>query len=150
MNAATIVQTAVRAIEAHDIQALSTLVADDFDFPLPGGIAQLHKNDYIGLMGTLVQALPDLSFNVSHVEVQDNKFRLTTRWTGTQLGLLTLPGLSPFQPTGRSIALPETIDEYTVSDDRIVSLNIQDVPGGGIPGLLTQLGVIAPRAQEAK
>ncbi len=147
MNVATIVEMAVKAIEAHDIQALSTLVADDFDFPLPGGIAQLHKNDYIGLMGTLVQALPDLSFNVSHVEVQDNTVRLTTRWTGTQLGPLTLPGLSPFQPTRRRIVLPETIDEYTISDDRIVSLKIQDVPGGGIPGLLAQLGVISPRSQ---
>jgi predicted ester cyclase len=146
MNAATIVQMAVRAIEAHDIQALSVLVADDFHFPLPRGIAQLHKNDYLGLMSTLVQALPDFSFNVSEVVVQDNKVLLTTRWTGTQLGPLTLPGLSPFQPTGRRIALPETIDEYTVSDNCIVSLNIQDAPGGGIPGLLAQLGVIGARA----
>ena len=107
MNAATVVQMAIRAIEKHDIQALSGLVANDFNFPLPGGLAQLHKDDYIGLMGTLVQAMPDLAFNVSHVEVQGNKVRLTTRWTGTQLGPLTLPGLSPFQPTGRRIVLPE-------------------------------------------
>ncbi len=148
MNAAAIVQMAVRAIESHDIQVLSTLVADDFEFPLPGGIAQLHKNDYIGLMSVLVQAMPDLAFNVRHVEVQGNKVRLTTRWTGTQLGPLTLPGLSPFQPTGRRIALPETLDEYTVSNDSIVSLWIEDVPGGGITGLLAQLGVIAPRTSE--
>lgn len=145
MNVAATVQMVVEAIESHDIQTLNTLVADDFDFPLPGGIARLRKNDFIGLMGTLVQALPDFTFNVRQVEVQGDKVRVTTRWTGTQQGPLTLPGLSPFPPTGRSIALPETIDEYTVRDDKLAALWIEDVPGGGVPGLLAQLGVISPK-----
>jgi hypothetical protein len=51
---------------------------------------------------------------------------------------------NPVSPTGKKVLLPEQKFEYHVENGRIARIIPENVPGGGIPGLLRQIGVRLP------
>ncbi|HZS79116.1 MAG TPA: hypothetical protein VFA41_21070 [Ktedonobacteraceae bacterium] len=52
--------------------------------------------------------------------------------------------MPPIPPTGKRISLPVEHVEYTLSGNKITSLSSDNVPGGGVPGVLAQMGVPLP------
>jgi hypothetical protein len=66
--------------------------------------------------------------------------------TGTQTGELNLPlpGFQKLAATGKHVSLPKEPTTVTVKDGKISRLESTVVPGGGVSGVLAQLGVALP------
>lgn len=143
MGNTDIVKTGLRAWEAGDAQTLAPLVADDF--MLTGPVPQpLGKQDFLGLMHVLHNALPDFAFNISSFEEDGDTVVARAHITGTHTGVLAMPGMPSLPPTGKKVSLPEEVQTYTLRDSKLQSLATDGRPDAGIPGLLAQLGVPAP------
>lgn len=143
MSNADLVKTGMKAWEANDEQTLSPLLADDF--VLSGPVPQpLGKQEFIGFMHVMLTAMPDFAFNVSSFEEDGDKVIARSHITGTQTGILALPGLPPIEPTGKKVVIPEEVQVYTIKDGKLQSLTTDARPEAGVPAILAQLGVALP------
>jgi steroid delta-isomerase-like uncharacterized protein len=143
MSNTDIVKTGLKAWESGDTQTLVSLVADDF--VLTGPTPQpLGKQDFVGLMHALNTAMPDFAFNVSSFEADGDTVVARAHITATHTGTLALPGMPSLPPTGKKVSLPEEVQTYTVKDGKLQALTTDGRPDAGIPGMLAQLGVVAP------
>lgn len=79
--------------------------------------------------------------------MEGNVVRVTNQLTGTHTNDFDLSamGLGVFPATGKSISNPEEQGETTVKDNKITSVHINAVEGGGLMGILKQLGVEPPQ-----
>lgn len=96
----------------------------------------------------LADAIPDFSFNTSDAVEEGDKVTLTIRVTGTHTGVLDLGRIGlpvlPIQPTGRAISHPVEHPVVTFRKGKVSALDLPQVPGGGLPGLLEEIGVELP------
>ncbi len=143
MSAADRAQAAMKAWEVNDANTLASYLADDFvcKGPLP---QPLNKEQYIGYMKAMMTAMPDWSFNAHILHEQGDTVLFVTQITGTHTGDLSLPELPIIPPTGKKIALPNEHMEYTVNGDTITAITTDQQSGGGLAGILAQLGMQLP------
>ncbi len=87
-------------------------------------------------------AFPDLRMNASDFKQVGERVTCTVRITGTHTGVLNFPlmGVFGFQPTGKTVRLPAEQNTFTIRDGKVARLEVQKVEGGGIPGILEQIG----------
>lgn len=133
------------ALEAREFEKAASYLADDFQisgpFPQPIG-----KQEFIAIQSAFENAFEDWSFN-SHDEVeQGDKVVAAIQITGTHTGdlVLPIPGMPPIPATHKKVSLPEEHMEFTFKGDKIALLTSDNVPGGGVPGVLQQIGVPLP------
>jgi steroid delta-isomerase-like uncharacterized protein len=99
------------AINAHDLDAVAAVMADDFvDHEEIPGLAPT-KEGALEFFRTTIAAFPDLRFEAEDVLVSGDKVVARARFTGTQLG--ELPGIPP---TGNRVDVP-LIDIIRFGDD---------------------------------
>lgn len=144
MNAVELVETAMKAWEANDTGRLASCLSDDFSIvgPMP---QRMNKEQFLELMHALLTAFPDWSFNYFNMQEHGNVVQVSTLVTGTHTGELVLPLMGVILPTGQKIALPEEYVEHTVIGNKITAIDTGHTPGGGVPGILAQLGMSLPR-----
>jgi len=136
-----IVEIAMQALESDDPQKATDYFTEDFKwfgtFPHP-----LDKQRFFQMIMTIKKAFPDYTFNVKRCEeFQNGVCRATMEPLATHLGVLALPGLSPIQPTGISVALERHVMQFTLVAGKISKIKIEQPSGGGIRGLLQALGI---------
>ncbi|HYL44643.1 MAG TPA: nuclear transport factor 2 family protein [Ktedonobacteraceae bacterium] len=154
MNALDTVRTFMLALEARDFAKASTYLAEDFIFsgwtPQP-----LDREQFITVMSGLKAGIPNLTYHF-HTEHKgrdllelDTQVRGAVQITGNQTDSFILPplGLPPIPQMARAVSLPEEHWNYTVQKDQIAQISVERVAGGGIQGLLQQLGIDAPIIQ---
>ena len=145
MSAIDIVKSALAAAEAGDYAKVSGMLTDDMQFagPVPNPVG---KKEFIGIQSAMVAGIPDWKFNAGDLKEQGDKVTAVMQITGTQTKelRLPLPGMQPIPPTGKYVSLPEEPVTFTVKDGKISRLESAVVPGGGVMGVLAQLGVPAP------
>jgi len=131
------------ALESKDFDKAASYLSDDFTLtgPTPQPVG---KNEFIGIQSAFILAIPDWSFNDHDVQEQGDKVTGAVQITGTHTEPLVLSGMPPIPATGKKISLPEEHLEFTFKGDKIASLTSDNVPGGGIPGVLQQIGVQMP------
>jgi hypothetical protein len=56
-----------------------------------------------------------------------------------------IPGLHNIPATNKLLRMPEEKVTFTIKDNKIERVNLEQVPGGGLPGVLKQLGVEMPQ-----
>ena len=131
------------ALEARDFEKSASYLSDDF--VLSGPVPQpLGKQEFIAVQSAFQNAFPDWLFN-SHNEVeQGDTVTATVATTGTHTRELVvpMPVMPPIPPTGKKIALPEEHMTFTFKGDKIASLASDNVPGGGVLGVLAQIGAL--------
>lgn len=154
MSQATEIVTAfMGAMETKEYGRAAGYLADTMLFygftPKP-----LPRDQFMMVMSGLTAGFPDLSYNfrnVQEVDVTIEGTRVTgsVRLTGTQTDSFILPplGLAPIPQTAGSISLPEETWEFLLREGKIASIQVDHVPGGGIEGLLNQLGISDPIIQ---
>ena len=132
------------ALESHDFEKAASYLSDDFTLsgPTPQPVG---KNEFIAIQSAFMRAIPDWSFNNHDVQEQGEKVTGAVQITGTHTQELVVPGMPPIPATGKKISLPEEHLEFTFKGNKIASLASDNVPGGGIPGVLQQLGVQMPQ-----
>ncbi len=153
-RAAEIVTAFMEALEAKEFDKAATYLSDDFQFtgstPRP-----LNKDQFIRLSSELAEGMPNLSYHFHDLQEVDelqgvgSRERATIQITGTQVNSFELVPLSlpPIPETGLPVSLPEAHWEYLVRGDTITAIDVEQVPDGGISGLLQQLGIDVPIIQ---
>lgn len=137
-------------MENLNFDAAATYLADNFTCsgltPRP-----LNKSHFIQLMKGLAEGMPNLSFHCNNVHEVEGRLtgsveQATIQITGRQSDGFILPplGLPPIPQTDASVSLPSEHWNFTVQGDKIVKVAVEQMPGGGIVGLLKQLGVDIP------
>ena len=145
MNAIDVVKAGLAASEAGQTSKFASLLTDDMVFagPVPQPVG---KHEFVGLMTAMVAGMPDWKFNATDFKQNGNQVTATLQITGTQTRELNLPmpGLPKLPATGKHVSLPKEPTTFTVKDDKISRLESTNVPGGGVAGVLAQLGVTMP------
>ena len=145
MSNIDLVKSTLAAFESGDVKKAESLLSDDMVFsgPVPQPIP---RNEFIGLQGALVAAIPDWKFNASDYKEQGDKVTLKVHISGTHTKALSLPpmGIQSLPPTGKHVQLPYEPLTVTVKNGKATRIEGEHIEGGGVPGLLDQLGVKMP------
>ncbi|MDQ2905321.1 MAG: nuclear transport factor 2 family protein [Chloroflexota bacterium] len=150
MNAVETVKTFITALQSGDTEMIATIMADDF---VARGLTdhELDKGTFLAMQSELLDAMPDLSYNLSEVHAHEHLVQALIMINGTQSNDLTLPVFNVQIPaTGLAISLPQVPVEYILAGQQIKEMRVQAVQGGGLQGLLQQLGGelrLAPRIE---
>jgi len=145
MSATDTVKAFIVALEARDFNKAASYLSDDFVFsgvtPQPVG-----KNEFLGMQESVQTAFPDWSFNLGDLHEDGDTVKMTLQISGTQTGQLDLSpvGLPPVPPTGKKVSLPKDPAEVTVKGGKITAFHNMPSANGGLPGMLSQLGVQLP------
>jgi predicted ester cyclase len=142
MGAMDVVKAGLAAVEAGDFKKLDGMLTDDMVFagPVPEPVG---KHEFLGVQMAMNKAMPDWKFNPSDFKENGDKVTVTFQITGTQTGELSLPmpGMKPIPPTGKKVSLPKEPATFTVKNGKLSRLEVTSVAGGGVMGVLSQLGV---------
>lgn len=129
-----------------DLDALASFLAQDFQFsgPVPEPI---NGPQWIGLLKAMKAALPDLNFNLRILSVDGDVVTSSNQITGTHTGDFDLSamGIGVIPATGRSVKNSMEQGKATFKDGKVVSMHITPTEGGGLMGILKQLGVEPPQ-----
>jgi len=145
----SVLETAKRAadlLESRDLKGLQALLADDFR--AKGATVELTKHQTLGYLQMFFTAFPDHRFSFTDFEEKDGLIYCTGQETGTHQGVLDL---NPFgmpvslPPTGKSFILPKSVFTFRVAGDKVTYYSEEALKGGGLAGILEQLGVKLPR-----
>jgi predicted ester cyclase len=142
MSAMDVVKEGLAATEAGDFGKLEGMVADDFAMPGPVPMP-VGKREFIGLMMAMLKAMPDWRFNAADFKENGDQVTVPLRITGTHTGELQLPmpGMPAIAATGTKVSLPAEPSTFTVKNGKLTKLEVASTPGGGVMGILSQLGV---------
>lgn len=148
MSAIDIVRGFVTAIENNEKEETVSPLADDFVFsgwtPKP-----LAKADFVTTFAELKSGMPGLMFNLHNLEERGHTVTGSMQIAGYQSDSFSIPPLSlpPVPQMARSISLPTEDVSFELEGDKITRWIVHHVAGGGIVGLLHQLGFDAPIVQ---
>ena len=132
-------------LESGDVNGLQALLADDFR--AKGGTRELNKQQALAYLQIFSTAFPDHRIGFTDFEEKDDVIHCFGQETGTHLGVLDLrPFGMPVSlpPTGKSFKLPKSIYSFRVAGDKVTFYGEEAVQGGGLAGILEQLGVKLP------
>ncbi len=152
MNKTEIVKAFITALQSGDQALAAHYMADNFTFS--GWTQQpIDREEFLAIQSELEDAMPDFSYNLSDVHEEGDKVESLIQISGTHSHDLALPmlGVPLIQATGLAVSLPQVHALYTFDDSRIVQMSVEEVPGGGLAGLLQQLGrelPVLPRLRE--
>ncbi len=145
MNNIDVFKAGLAAFEVRDIKTADSLFSDDMVFagPVPQPIG---KREFVGLQSALVAAMPDWKFNASDFKEDGDKVMAKVHISGTHTATLSLPalGIQSLPATGKRVQLPYEALTATIKNGKLTRLEAAHVEGGGVPGLLAQLGVKMP------
>jgi SnoaL-like domain len=141
MNVVEIVDTFMSALQAGDLELAARVMADDFTLT---GLApkDLNKGQFLALQSELKAAMPDFTYNLQDAHFEGDTVHATISMTGLQRHDLSLPmfGLPHIPASGIEMILPQTDVTYSVAHEQVVSMQMEIIPGGGLSGLLQQVG----------
>jgi len=143
-----IVRAFITALETNDQDTADSYLSEGFTFsgwtPLP-----LNKKDFLTVIRGIKSGIPGLIFNLHNIDEQKDAVTATMQIAGYQTDSFVLPplGLPPIPQTANSVSLPAEDVKFVLRDDRIVHMIVQQTPGGGINGLLHQLGIDVATSQ---
>ena len=146
MDAQQLVSNLWSAIEAQQFDRALDYLACDFQFsgPVP---ATLNSLQWIRMHRAFAAAMPDIAINYIPNGDSYGMVHGSVQLSGTHTTKLDLrlPGVPAVFATGKRITLPREKVDVAVEQGKVVVLNIERLPDGGLMGILTQMGVALPR-----
>ena len=145
MENSKIVEEVLTGLERNDFTKVEPYFSNDMKVtgvtPVPLGV-----NEFFGTMKALVTGIPDWKFNYKIGSESKNIVEIKVKITGTQTREIPsfIPGVKNIAPSNRTIRMPEEKGTFTFNNGKIINFNSEKVAGGGVPGLLKQLGVEIP------
>lgn len=129
-------------MEVKDLNGLQEIMGDAFT--AKGPTMELNKQQVVGYLKILFTAFPDISFGLTDFEEKGDLICCDSHEKGTHSGVLDL---NPFgmpislPPTGKTFTLPKGDFTFRVANDKIAYFSEEVADGGGLAGILAQLGV---------
>ena len=145
MNQREIVQSLLDSVQRGDFEKAKSFLSNDYQFsgPVPEPI---NAETWMSINKNLKKAFPDLDYHFHVDGVEGDVTKISAELKGTHKGALDLSpiGLGVTPATNKSFATPREHGEVTFKGDKIVSWVVQKIEGGGLMGILTQLGIAVP------
>lgn len=143
MDALNTFQKWFAALEAGDYNTLDKLTHEGYQFSgyFPTTVG---KPEYIRIMKAFKAAMPDLSFNITNAREKGSEVvAAKMHFSGTQTGPLDLSflGIPAQAPSRKKVTQPEEPITAVFKEGRLYRGKVESVPGGGLEGLLQQLGI---------
>jgi hypothetical protein len=146
MNAIEVVKAGLATSESGQPDLFAQWLSDDMVFagPLPKPVG---KHEFVGLQSAMVAAMPDWKYNGKDFKQNGETVTATFQISGTQTAELNLPmpGFIKVPASGKHVSLPVEGMTFTVKNERITRIESAGVAGGGVAGVLTQLGASMPK-----
>jgi len=148
MNPREIVQALLDSVQRGDFQKANFLVSKDCQFS--GPVPELLKREaWMGMNKNLKKACPNLDyhFHVDRVDgLNGHLVKISAELKGTHSGVLDLSpiGLGVSPATDKSFATPREHVKVTIKDSKVASWVAEPIDGGGLKGILFQLGIAVP------
>ena len=136
------VKNFMTALDDNNLESAAAYLADDFIFsgwtPKP-----LDKNGFFNLIGGIKEGIPGLAFNLHNVLEEGETITGNIHVTGYQTDSFIIPvlGTPPIPQTANSVSMPSEEVTYRVEHNLIILFDVEKVAGGGIVGLIKQLGI---------
>ena len=145
MNAREIVQALFDSVQRGDFQKARFLVSNDCQFR-DGSAEPIKREAWMRINKNLKKAFPNLDyhFHVDRVDGLDGGVvKISAELKGTHSGVLDLSplGLGVTPATHRSFAAPREHGRVTIKGDKVASWVVDPSEGGGLRGILGQLGI---------
>ncbi len=145
MNRIELVEEMVTALQGGDLRLAANTLADSFEMTglTPNALSKRH---FLAVQSELLAAMPDFSYNLSTLRDDEKVVHAIIRISGTQTHDLNLPlfGVENIPATGLAVALPQTHVTYQIENDKVVRMSAEAIVGGGLSGLLQQVGAELP------
>ncbi len=128
-------------VEATKARLTADAMASGGVLPQPMPALEAFK-----IVAGLTSGFPDLKFDVEQVTVDGNQAKVDVQVSGTNTGPLSLPmpGLpESIPPTGKKASAKDSF-VVTVEGDKVSGLEVDSPTGGGLPVLLSQIGINMP------
>jgi hypothetical protein len=132
-------------LQGGDFEKAKSLLSNDYQFsgPVPEPI---NAEAWLGIHKNLKKALPNLDYHFHVDGVEGDVTKISAELKGTHSGVLDLSpvGLGVTPATDKSFALPREHGKVTCKGDKVVSWVMDRIEGGGLMGILGQLGITVP------
>ena len=142
MKASEVVRDFFTAIEKNDFKKAESYASKNC---IVEGVGPTNLNitEFLGVHRALNTGLPDFSFNHKIEKETTDQVDVKVRLTGTHKKDMQapIPGLGTIKATNKQVKMPEEKVSVTVKNDKITNIRLQEVPNGGLTGLLKQIGV---------
>lgn len=139
------VQNLITNIQEGKFDQIRSMLTDDFEFrgftPTP-----IRADQWIDLLASLRTAFPDMRYNFSIVNEEDNVVNVTSKWHGTHsdpfdLSFLDM-GMIP--ASNKSFNLNTENSRFVIRDGKIASWIVDPIEGASLNAILDQLEVRTP------
>ncbi len=146
MTTSELVRALLTAVEAQRWDEARGYLTDDFTFGDGAMPEPLGRDAWLTVHKAFVAAMPDFSFNARPFHDENGAAVGQVQLTGTQTRELKLPvpGIPAIPPTGKRLSLPAETITATTRGDQISAFIVSGVEGGGLQGVLSQLGASIP------
>ena len=145
MDSKATVQALMDSIQKGDFEQAKSLLSEDFQFsgPVPEPI---NREAWMGISANLKAAFPDLDYHFHVDDAAGDDVNISAQLKGTHSRDLDLTSLNMgvIPATNKSFANPLEHGKATVKGGKIVSWSVEPIEGGGIMGILSQIGVKLP------
>ena len=141
-----IAESFFNAIEKNDFTTAESYLSNNFKITGVGP-EPLRAKEFLGVHRAFNTGMPDFKFNYKIGSVSKNIVETKVKLTGTHFKDMPspAPGFPNIPATNKTLRMPEEKVRFTFKDNKIEALHIESVPGGGLPGVLKQLGVEIPK-----
>ncbi len=148
MNRVEMVKALITAWQSGDMELAARCMSEDC---IVSGFTPnpLERDEFLAVQSELLAAMPDFSYNVSELHAKGNEVTGLIAISGTHSNDLELPmyGLKTIPATGLAIVLPQVESSWQVEHEKVERVRVREVPGGGLTGLLQQVGAELPIAR---
>src|SRR6266508_990252 len=145
MNQREIVQALLDSVQRGDFEKAKSFLSNDYQFsgPVPEPI---NGETWLGIHKNLKKAFPNLDYHFHVDGVEGDVTKLSAELKGTHTIVLDLSpvGLVVTPATNKSFAIPREHGKVTCKGDKVVSWVVDRIEGGGLMGILDQLGIAVP------
>ena len=145
MTKAEMIQQIMAVLESENPEQVNQYLTPDFMLkgPFPG---PLGREQFLEYIKALKRAFPDWAYHFIFIREEDgDSIRGVIQRQGTHQGDFSLPGMVTVPATGISVILPIEPIRFFFQGEMLTRLEIEDASGGGLEGILEQLGAELPR-----
>lgn len=99
--------------------------------------------EYLNVMRSIIKGIPDFKYNYQNFNEKGNTVNFTINVTGTNNREIPSlwQGVEAVKPTNIKVRLPQENVWATFKDNKIDTITIEKVEGGGLEGIYQKLGV---------
>ena len=133
----------MKGLRTHDIDMIAASFSDETVFTTP--VRTMNKSETLDFLTSLYTGFPDWHYDNDPPEFCEGiTWRVNWRQGGTHSHALALPGFPIVEATHKSVKIPEHFFYYRVTDDAMIEVRPDPVPGGAPRGIFEQIGVELP------